>query len=151
MQISTAYTKPQEGSTALPRGKYVAIRDEKPKDKDEAQRPQYKTCKFTTEAIIADGEGKGEVHKICANPECTIHHPKKQLTKADASFKVQQEKEHRETAIANTTGIRVLAAIAAAVPVRLMKRDLLFVVERLAACWTKTVSPSLPGSMASRR
>jgi ParB family chromosome partitioning protein len=34
--------------------------------------------------------------------------------------------------IANTTGIRVLAAIAAAVPMRLMKRDLLFAVERLA-------------------
>ena len=31
------------------------------------------------------------------------------------------------------TVIRVLAAIGAAVPVRLMKRDLLFVVERLAA------------------
>ena len=44
----------------------------------------------------------------------------------------QQEKQRREEAIANTTGIRVLAAIAAAVPVRLMKRDLLFVVERLA-------------------
>jgi ParB family transcriptional regulator, chromosome partitioning protein len=34
---------------------------------------------------------------------------------------------------ANTTGIRTLAAIAAAVPVRLMKRDLLFVTERLAS------------------
>ena len=34
--------------------------------------------------------------------------------------------------ISNTTGIRVLSAIGAAVPVRLMKRDLLFVVERLA-------------------
>ncbi len=32
----------------------------------------------------------------------------------------------------NTIGIRVLAAIADAVPVRLMKRDLLFVTERLA-------------------
>jgi ParB family transcriptional regulator, chromosome partitioning protein len=45
---------------------------------------------------------------------------------------VEQEKQRKETAIANTTGIRVLAAIAEAVPVRLMKRDLLFVVERLA-------------------
>jgi ParB family chromosome partitioning protein len=36
-------------------------------------------------------------------------------------------------AISETTGIRVLSAIGAAVPVRLMKRDLVFVVERLAA------------------
>jgi ParB family chromosome partitioning protein len=39
----------------------------------------------------------------------------------------------REVAIANTTGIRTLAAIAEAVPVRLMKRDLLFVTERLSS------------------
>ena len=132
VQLSTAYTKPQEGSTALPRGKYVAIREEKPKDKDEAQRPEFKTCRYITEAIIAEGEGKGTTHKVCANPECPIHHPKKQPTKADASFKAEREKERREAAIANTTGIRLLAAITAAVPVRLMKRDLLFVAERLA-------------------
>jgi ParB family transcriptional regulator, chromosome partitioning protein len=89
-------------------------------------------CKFTTEAIIAEGEGKGTTHKVCANPDCPIHHQKRQPTRADASFKAQQEKERREAAIANTTGIRVLAAITASVPVRLMKRDLLFVVERLA-------------------
>jgi ParB family transcriptional regulator, chromosome partitioning protein len=45
----------------------------------------------------------------------------------------EQEKQRRETAIANTTGVRVLAAITAAVPVRLMNRDLLFLVERLTS------------------
>jgi ParB family transcriptional regulator, chromosome partitioning protein len=134
VQISTGYTKPQEGSAIVPRGKYVAIASEKPKDKEQAQRPQYKTCKFATEAIIADGEGKGEVHKVCANPACPIHHSKKQQQpNADASYKTQQDKERKEAAIANTIGIRTLAAIAEAVPVRLMKRDLLFVAERLAS------------------
>jgi ParB family transcriptional regulator, chromosome partitioning protein len=51
----------------------------------------------------------------------------------DAGMKAQQDKQRREAAIANATGIRVLAAISAAVPLRLMKRDLLFVIERLAA------------------
>jgi len=45
----------------------------------------------------------------------------------------RQERQRRETAIANTTGIRTLPAIAEAVPVRLMKRDLLFVAERLTS------------------
>ncbi len=76
VQISTDYAKPQEGSSIVPRGKYVAIASDKPKDKEQAQRPQYKVCKFITEAIIADGEGKGEVHKVCANPDCT--HPQPQ-------------------------------------------------------------------------
>ena len=38
---------------------------EEPKDKDEAKRPQFKACKFTTKAIIADGEGKGEILHNC--------------------------------------------------------------------------------------
>jgi ParB family transcriptional regulator, chromosome partitioning protein len=133
VQISTGYTKPQESSPIVPRGKYIAIAPEKPKDKEQAQRPQYKTCKFTTEAIIADGDGKGEVQRVCANPACPIHHPKKQQPNVDASFKAQQDKERREQAIGYTTSVRTLAAITAAVPVRLMKRDLLFVAERLTA------------------
>jgi ParB family chromosome partitioning protein len=133
VQISTGYTKPQEGSPIVPRGKYIAIALEKPKDKEQAQRPQYKTCKFTAEAIIADGDGKGEVQRVCANPACPVHHPKKQHPNVDASFKAQQDKERREQAIGYTTSVRTLAAITAAVPVRLMKRDLLFVAERLTA------------------
>jgi ParB family chromosome partitioning protein len=45
----------------------------------------------------------------------------------------QQDKQRREEALAQATGLRVLKAIGDAVPVRLMKRDLLFAVARLAA------------------
>lgn len=38
----------------------------------------------------------------------------------------------RRQAVANATGLRVLAAIGAAVPARLTKRELLFIAERLA-------------------
>ena len=98
------------------------------------KRPEFKLCKFTADAIITEGSDVGTVHKVCANPDCPVHQPKKQhkQTNADAAFKAQQEKRRRDEAIANTTGIRTLAAISAAVPVRLMKRDLLFVAERLA-------------------
>jgi len=133
VQISTAYGQQQEGSPVLPRNKYVAIRDEKPKSKEEAQRPEYKMCKYTTDAIIAEGSEKGEIHKVCAQPDCPIHHPNKQRSADGDKWKAEDQKRRREEAIANATGIRTLAAIVAAVPVRLMKRDLLFVVELLAA------------------
>jgi len=134
VQITTAYGKPAEGSTVIPRNQYVEIRQEKPKNKYQQDAPEFKTCKYVTEAIVADGSEKGELRKVCANPDCPVHHPNKQQRRAepDAATKAAQEKQRREEAIANTTGIRVLAAIADAVPVRLMKRDLLFVVERLA-------------------
>ena len=87
-----------------------------------------------SEAIVTEGSEKGEIRKVCANSECPVHHPKKQRQagQADAAFKAQQEKQRREEALAQSTGLRVLKAIAEAVPVRLMKRDLLFVVGKLA-------------------
>ena len=133
VQISTAYGTQKEGSPVLPRNKYTAIRDDKPKSNDEAKRPEFKVCKFTTDAIVTEGSEIGTTHKVCANPACPIHHPKKQTSAgvSDAQFKAEQEKRRREEAIANATGLRVLSAIGNAVPVRLMKRDLLFVADRL--------------------
>jgi ParB family transcriptional regulator, chromosome partitioning protein len=131
VQISTSYGQSQEGQTAIPRHKYVEIATDTPDTAEKAKRPEYKTCRFTSEAIVTQGSSKGELRKVCANPECPIHRAKRQPAKADASFKAEQEKQRRETAVANATGHRLLAAIVSAVPVRLMKRDLLFVVESL--------------------
>ena len=74
-------------------------------------------------------EARGHVSAV----EYPVHHASKQRPATDASFKAEQEKRRREEAIAQTTGLRVLKATSDAVPVRLMKRDLLFVTERLAA------------------
>ncbi len=131
VQISTAYKQQPEGEKTIPRNKYVEIREEKPDTPEKAKWPEFKTCKYATEAIVSDGIEKGELRKVCTEPTCPVHHPKKQMPKADASFKAEQEKRRREEALANATGIRVLQSIVAAVPVRLMKRDLLFVGEHL--------------------
>jgi ParB family transcriptional regulator, chromosome partitioning protein len=131
VQISTAYGGQKEGSPVLPRNKYTAIRDDKPKSTDEAKRPEFKVCKFTTEAIITEGSDVGTLHKVCANPACPVHHPKQKADRDDQRWKAEQERQRKEQAIASATGVRVLAAIGAAVPVRLLKRDLLFVIERL--------------------
>jgi len=133
VQISTAYGGQKEGSPVLPRNKYTAIRDDKPTKKEDAQHPEFKVCKFATDAIITEGSDIGTIHKVCANPDCPIHHASKQRPATDAAFKAEQEKRRREEAIAQATGLRTLKATSDAVPVRLMKRDLLFVTERLAA------------------
>src|SRR5581483_5249377 len=131
VQISTAYGGQKEGSAVLPRNKYTAIRHDKPKSKDDAKRPEFKVCKFTTEAIITEGSDVGTIHKVCANPTCPVHHPKQPASRNDEKWKAEQEKQRKEQAIANATGLRVLAAIGCGVPVRLMKRDLLFILEKL--------------------
>jgi ParB family chromosome partitioning protein len=131
VQISTAYGQQQEGSKIVTRNKYVEIRKDKAESPEQAKRPEFKKCKYTKEAIIAEGLEKGEVRQVCTQPDCPIHHPAKQPTKADASFKAEQDKRRREEALANATGMRILQTIAAAVPVRLMKRDLLFIAEQM--------------------
>ena len=135
VQISTAYGQPKDGSPVIPRNKYVEVRQDKPQRKEQRDWPEYKACKYTTEAIVTEGIDKGETKRVCANPECPVHHPKRQQqhTRTDAAFKAEQEKRRREEALAQATGLRVLKAIGDAVPVRLMKRDLLFVTQRLTA------------------
>jgi ParB family chromosome partitioning protein len=131
VQISTAYGGQKEGSPVLPRNKHTAIQEEKPKDKQQAQRPEYKTCKFATEAIITEGSDVGTIHKVCANPSCPVHHPKQSTSRNDENWKAEQESQRKEQAIANATGLRVLADISSSVPVRLLKSDLLFILEKL--------------------
>jgi ParB family chromosome partitioning protein len=133
VQISTAYGAQKDGSAVVPRNKYVEIRAEKPTNPKQRDWPEYKTCKFTTEAIVTEGSEKGKLRRVCANPDCPVHHARKHPVTADAVIKAEQEKLRHEEVMAQTTGLRVLSAIIDAVPVRLMKRDLLFVVEHLAA------------------
>lgn len=133
VQISTAYGPQKEGSAAVPRNKYVEIRNDKPTNPKQRDWPEYKTCKFTTEAIVTEGSEKGETKRVCANPECPIHQARKPKPANDAAIKAEQEKRRREEAMAQVTGLRVLSAIGEAVPVRLMKRDLFFVIERQVA------------------
>ena len=105
MQISTAYGTQREGSPVLPRNKYTAIRGDKPKSNDEAKRPEFKVCKFTTDAIVTEGSDIGTIHKVCKNPDCPILHPKMVNGNGanDVAFKAEQEKLRKEEAIANAT------------------------------------------------
>ena len=48
---------------------------------------------------MSDGIDKGELRKVCTEPNCPIHHPKKQAPKADASFKAEQEKRRRQESL----------------------------------------------------
>ena len=133
VQISTAFSHQSEGSPTLPRNKYTEIRAEKPKSKEQAAQPGYKTCKYTADAIVTEGSEKGEIRKVCAHADCPVHHPQKQHRAADTKWKAEQEERRREEALDQATGMWTLAAIVAAVPVRLMKRDLLFIAEHLSA------------------
>jgi ParB family transcriptional regulator, chromosome partitioning protein len=60
-----------------------------------------------------------------------IHGIEEQKIDRNSGINAVQEKQRREDALADAIGLRVLSAIAAAVPARLTKRDLIFIVERI--------------------
>ena len=70
--ISTAFGQQKEDGTTLPCNRYIEIRAEKPKDTTEAKRPEFKVCKFTTEAIVTDCSEVGTLRKVCTNPACPV-------------------------------------------------------------------------------
>src|ERR1700721_2523535 len=91
--------------SSCPRNKYTAIRAEKPSSKEEAKRPEFKTCKFTSEAIVTEGNDKGEIRRVCSSPACPVHHPLKQTSRDDEKWKAQQEQRRRKEAFKNERGV----------------------------------------------
>ena len=108
VQISTAYGQPKDGSAAVPRNKYVEIRSEKPTNQKQRDWPEYKTCKFTTEAIVTEGSEKGELRarlRESRMPRASRPRSNSSGRNADAVIKAEQEKRRREEAIAQATGL----------------------------------------------
>jgi ParB family chromosome partitioning protein len=133
VQISTAYGGQKEGSPVLPRNKYTAIRDDKPQKKEDAQRPEFKVCKYAADAIITEGSDIGTIHKVCANPE--LPNPPRQQATARDGRGIQGRAGEAPPRRGHRPGDRPSRPESnqRCGPVRLMKRDLLFVTERLAA------------------
>jgi ParB family transcriptional regulator, chromosome partitioning protein len=86
---------------------------------------------------------------VCSNPACPVHHPQKQINRDDDKWKAEQEKRRREEAIANATGLRVLAAIQRSRPGAADETRFAFIAERWNHRWTRIVLPSSLGNMAS--
>ena len=45
----------------MPRNQYTEIRADKPANKEQAALPEFKTCRYTTEAIVSEGIDQGEL------------------------------------------------------------------------------------------
>jgi hypothetical protein len=70
----TGYKQQPEDEKTIPRNKYVEIREERPDTPEKAKWAEFKTCKYTTEAIVSDGIGEDRI-PAAIWPKCgsTIH------------------------------------------------------------------------------
>jgi len=131
MQISSAWTS-REGAP-LGRNRYVELEVKRSKANGSTDKlsPAQKPCEKMSEAIVMDGGKRGQVVKICSDPNCRVHHPdrpspqKQERERAEARKRIEQDK------LAITIRHRILAAVLAKVAAPFKKSELLQVAQYL--------------------
>ena len=134
VQISSAWNT-REG-TPLGRNRYVELQVKKAKSNGSGsakQPPTQKPCEKMADAIVMDGGTRGQVVKVCADPNCRVHHPDRPSPQQLQRDREQERKRIEKEKIQITARHRILAAILERISVPLKKSDLLTIAQHVVA------------------
>ena len=133
VQISSAWNT-REGAP-LGRNRYVELQIKKAKANGNLakQPPFQKPCEKMADAIVMDGGNRGQVLKVCADPNCRVHHGDRPSPQQLQRDRAQERKRIEKEKIAITVRHRILAAILERVSVPLKKADLLTIAQHVLA------------------
>jgi ParB family chromosome partitioning protein len=133
VQISSAWNS-REGAP-LGRNQYVELEIKKAKANGTAAKlpAAQKPCDKMAEAIVMDGGKRGQTVKVCADPNCRVHHPNTPSPQELQRDRLQERKRIEKEKIAITARHRVLAAVLERVSVPLKKADLLTIAQHALA------------------
>src|SRR5204862_623735 len=133
VQISSAWNT-REGAP-LGRNRYVELQIKKAKTNGNLakQPPFQKPCEKMTDAIVMDGGSRGQVVKVCADPNCRVHHGDRPSPQQLQRDRQQERKRIEKEKIAIPARHRILAAILERVSVPLKKADLLAIAQHVLA------------------
>src|SRR5438105_8770 len=125
VQISSAWNT-REGAP-LGRNRYVELQIKNAKTNgDLAKQPPFKKpCEKMADAVVMDGGNRGQIVKVCADPNCRVHHGDRPSAQQLQRDRAQERKRMEKEKIAITARHRILAAILERVSVPLKKADLL--------------------------
>ena len=131
VQISSAWSS-REG-TPLGRNRYVELELKKAKTQDQSSKasPAQKACDKMAEAIVMDGGNRGQVVKVCADPNCRMHHGDRPSPQQLQREREQERKRIEKEKLAITVRHRILAAVLEKVSPPLKKADLLAIAEHV--------------------
>jgi ParB family chromosome partitioning protein len=131
VQISSAWNS-REGAP-LGRNQYVELEIKKAKANGTAAKlpTAQKPCDKMAEAIVMDGGKRGQTVKVCADPNCRVHHPNTPSRQQVAKERAAERKRIEKEKIAITARHRILAAILERVSVPLKKGDLLTIAQHV--------------------
>jgi ParB family chromosome partitioning protein len=133
MQISSAWTS-REGAP-LGRNRYVELEVKRSKANGSTDKlsPAQKPCEKMSEAIVMDGGKRGQVVKICSDPNCRVHHPDRPSPQKQERERAEERKRIAQDKLAITIRHRILAAVLAKVAAPLKKSELLQVAQYVVA------------------
>src|SRR5438445_12528791 len=97
------------------------------------QPPVQKTCEKMTDAIVTDGGNRGQIVKVCPDPNCRVHHADRPSPQQLQRDRLQERKRIEKEKIAITARHRILATILERVSVPLKKTDLLTVAQHVVS------------------
>jgi ParB family chromosome partitioning protein len=102
----------------LPRNRYVPLQLTNPAKAKQPLSPYQKPCKHMAEAIVVDGAERGHTVKVCAEPSCAVHFPRRsdkptpeQLAKEREQRRRELEKRKLETAVRHRALAEVLKKV----------------------------------------
>ena len=124
VQISSAWSS-REGAP-LGRNRYVELEVKRTKPNGNAAKlsPAQKPCEKMTEAIVMDGGKRGQLVKVCSDPNCRVHHPDRPSPQKQERERAEERKRIEQEKLAITIRHRILAAVLAKVAAPLKKADL---------------------------
>jgi ParB family chromosome partitioning protein len=131
VQISSAWNT-REGAP-LGRNRYVELQMKKAKTNGSAAKQPaiQKPCEKMTDAIVMDGGSRGQIVKVCADPNCKIHYGDRPSPQQLQRNRALERKRIEKEKIAITARHRILAAILERVSVPLKKADLLTIAQHV--------------------
>ena len=143
VQISSAWNS-REGAP-LGRNQYVELEIKKAKANGTAAKlpAAQKPCDKMAEAIVMDGGKRGQTVKVCADPNCRVHHPNTPYPQQVARERAEERKRIEKEKLAITVRNRVLATILQRVSAPLKKSDLLTVAHYLISRLPYTQIPAV--------
>jgi ParB family transcriptional regulator, chromosome partitioning protein len=143
VQISSAWNT-REGAP-IGRNRYVELQIKKAKANGNLakQPPFQKPCEKMADAIVMDGGNRGQVVKVCADPDCRVHHSDRPSPQQLERDRAQERKRIEKEKIAITARHRILSAILERVSVPLKKADLLTIAQHVLSSLPYTRLPLL--------
>src|SRR5439155_59516 len=131
VQISSAWNT-REGAP-IGRNRYVELQIKKAKANGNLakQPPFQRPCEKMADAIVMDGGNRGQVVKVCADPNCRVHYGDRPSPQQLQRDRVQERKRFEKEKIAITARRRILAAFLERISIPLKKADLLTIAQHV--------------------